>query len=186
MLATNNTVLFTDNGTTYSYRADLDVYSFGNYYNWYSATAGHGKYGDDYGEGYNAPGDICPAGWHLPKGGDKTQEATNEFWQLIVTGLNNGVNPANYSNILEPYYSGSTEAESVWNALRTYPNNFVNSGYLRNSSIYDRHYRGYYWSTSGTSISYAYSMSFMSDSVVPGGYYNGKNYGWAIRCIADI
>ena len=72
-LRTDNTTLFTDN-TSSSYNAESNVYSYGNYYNWYSATAGHGKYGSSYGSGYTAPGDICPAGWHLPTGGSATAE----------------------------------------------------------------------------------------------------------------
>lgn len=41
-----------------------NIYSYGNYYNWYSATAGTYDGSSD-----SAVGDICPAGWHLPKGG---------------------------------------------------------------------------------------------------------------------
>ena len=188
-LRTDNTVLYTNN-TVSGYSATDNVYSYGNYYNWYSATGGQGKYGTSYGEGFNALGDICPAGWHLPKGGNKSQEATNEFWQLVVVGLNNGVNPTNYASMPEPYYSGSVEAGPVLNTLRAYPNNFVNSGFINNMSISSRNERGYYWSATGVNNSYAYSMFLISDnsttSVHPGNYYNGKYFGWAIRCIAGV
>ena len=66
-LRTDNTVLFTSN-TASGYIATSNVYSYGNYYNWYSATAGHGKYGSSYGGSFTSPGDICPYGWHLPTG----------------------------------------------------------------------------------------------------------------------
>ena len=42
-------------------------YSYGNYYNWYTATAGNGTFELDVG-GASANGDICPANWRLPAG----------------------------------------------------------------------------------------------------------------------
>ena len=185
MLATNNTTLFTNN-TASSYSAGSNVYSYGNYYNWYSATAGHGKYGSNYGQGYEASGDICPVGWHLPKGGDKSQESTSEFWQLIVTGLNGGVNPANYysSTTTKPYYTGTTEGTPVSNALRSYPNNFVYSGYVYDSRVSNRSFCGYYWSSSAGSSGGAYYLDLCSSDVYPGTDYNNKYNGWLARCVA--
>ena len=183
MLATNNTTLFTNN-TASSYSATNNVYSYGNYYNWYSATAGHGKHGSDYGQGYESPGDICPAGWHLPKGGNKSQESTNEFWQLIVTGLNGGTKPANYDSSSYPYYAGTTEGTPVSNVLRSYPNNFVYSGYVDGSSVYYRGSYGCYWSSSAYNSNVAYYLYFISSLVYPGSNYNNKYYGRMVRCIA--
>ncbi|MBR3246342.1 hypothetical protein IKF87_00445, partial [Candidatus Saccharibacteria bacterium] len=185
MLATNNTTLFTSNTST-SYSTSSNVYSYGNYYNWYSATAGHGKYGSSYGQGYEAPGDICPAGWHLPKGGNKSQESTNEFWQLIVTGLNGGINPANYDSSSTPYYTGTTEGTPVSNVLRSYPNNFVYSGYVYGSSVYGRGSYGYYWSSSAGSSVSAYGLYFSSVNVNPGTYNVGKYYGRVVRCVSGV
>ena len=184
MLATNNTTLFTDNAAS-SYSASSNVYSYGNYYNWYSATAGHGKYGGStYGNGYHAPGDICPAGWHLPKGGDKANEASNEFWSLIVTGINNGVNPASYDSNTQPYYTGTAEAGPVSNALRSYPNNFVYSGFVNGASVNSRNYIGNYWSASGNSSNSAYTLYFSSSTYVyPGTSGGSKYYGRSVRCL---
>lgn len=184
MLATNNTTLFTSNTST-NYSTASNVYSYGNYYNWYSATAGHGKYGYSYASGYVAPGDICPAGWHLPKGGNKSQESTNEFWQLITTGLNNGVNPANYDSSTLPYYTG-TEATPVSNALRYYPNNFVYSGYVNGSSVATRSSYGVYWSSSAGDNSNAYSLYFNSSYVLPGTDIYSKYGGRLARCVSGV
>ncbi len=184
-LRTDNTVLFTNN-TASGYSASSNVYSYGNYYNWYSATAGHGKYGSSYGNGYHAPGDICPTGWHLPKGANKTNEVNNEFWSLIVTGLNNGTNPANYDSSTYPYYTGD-EATPVSNALRSYPNNFVYSGYVGGgSSVYDRNSYGFYWSASGSDSSLAYDLGLFSTRVYPGASGSNKSYGWMVRCVAGV
>ncbi len=117
MLATNNTTLFVSN-TASSYNVEGDVYSYGNYYNWYSATAGHGKY--ERRSGYSAPGDICPTGWRLPL---YVYDSSDEFRSLIIA-----VNGANN--------------------LRGYPNNFVNSGNLGGSSIGYRNSMGGSWTAS--------------------------------------
>ena len=186
MLATNNTTLFTNNAASGS--SASNVYSFGNYYNWYSATAGHGKYGSSYDSSFTAPGDICPTGWHLPKGGGKTQESTNEFWRLIVTGINNGTNPVNYDSTNAPDYTGTPEGSDVSNALRSYPNNFVYSGNVNSSSIGARNTVGQYWSASGANSNSAYTMLFYSTDVYPGTNYSTsiKYHGRVVRCIAGV
>ena len=136
MLATNNTTLYTNN-TSSSYSASSDVYSYGNYYNWYSATAGNGKYSTS----GTVSGDICPAGWHLPTG-----DTTGEFYALN-TVINSG--------------ASNTSA-----GLRAYPANFVYSGYV-GGIITRRNFDGCYWSASGYGSSNAHNMSFYSTSVYP-------------------
>ena len=167
MLATNNTTLFTNN-TSSSYNTGSNVYSYGNYYNWYSATAGHGKYGSSYGSGYTSPGDICPAGWHLPTGGS----ATAEFGALDVAMGGTGA------------YQSTAEASNRW---RSYPNNFVYSGYVNGSSVSNRGAYGYYWSSSAGNSSSAYYLVFYSSGVNPGtGNVGSKYYGSMARCVAGV
>jgi uncharacterized protein (TIGR02145 family) len=172
MLATNNTTLFTGN-TSASYSAGDNVYSYGNYYNWYSATAGHGKYGSSYGQGYESPGDICPAGWHLPTGKD----ATGDFGVLDIALGGTGA------------YSGSSTTPTgatMSLAYRSYPNNFVYSGGMAGSSSYGRNSYVYYWSASGNGSNYAYNMFFSSTDVHPGTSYGSKYVGEAVRCVAGV
>ena len=184
MLATNNTANFTTNTSS---TQSSNIYSYGNYYNWYSATTGNGKYGSSYGQGYESLGDICPAGWHLPKGGNKSQESTNEFWQLIVTGLNEGTKPANYDDSsTTPYYTGTTEGTPVSNALRSYPNNFVYSGDVNGSLVGNRGSYGYYWSSSALSSLEAYYLYFNSSRVNPGTISGIKYTGKMVRCVAGV
>ena len=184
MLSTNNTTFFTSN-TSSNYSASSNVYSYGNYYNWYSATGGHGKYGSSYAYGYTAPGDICPSGWHLPKGGDKFQESTNEFWQLIVTGINNGVKPTDYDSSSTPSYSGTPEGEDASSALRAYPNNFIYSGSFWSASINGRNSYGDYWTSSAWSTYFAYDMDLSRSRVSPGTTNgNYKRYARVVRCVA--
>ena len=166
MLATNNTTLFTNN-TSSSYNTSSNVYSYGNYYNWYSATAGHGKYGSSYGGRYTAPGDICPAGWHLPTGGS----ASAEFGALDVAMGGTGA------------YQSTRKASNRW---RTYPNNFVYSGYVNGSSVYYRNSFGDYWSASGYNSSYAYYLNLIGAGVDPGSVGSSKYYGRMVRCVAGV
>ena len=166
-LRTDNTTLFTNN-TSSSYSASSNVYSYGNYYNWYSATAGHGKYGSSYASGYTAPGDLCPAGWHLPTGGN----ASAEFGVLDVAMGGTGA-----------YQSGDA-GTAMSKVYRSYPNNFVYSGYVNGASVYNRSSRGVYWSSSAYSSNYAYYLYFYSSSVGPGTDNNSKYYGWSIRCLS--
>ena len=165
-LRTDNTTLFTDN-TSSNYSTSNNVYSYGNYYNWYSATAGHGKYGSSYGSGYTSPGDICPAGWHLPTGGS----ATAEFGALDVAMGGTGA------------YQSTAEASNRW---RSYPNNFVYSGNVYGSSVSDRGAGGRYWSSSAYSNSNAYYLGFYSSYVYPGTYSNFKYNGRMARCVAGV
>ena len=172
MLATNNTTLFTNN-TASGYSASSNVYSYGNYYNWYSATGGNGKYGSSYGSSYTAPGDICPAGWHLPTGKD----ATGDFGVLDIALGGIGA----YSN------SSTTPTGATMSlAYRSYPNNFVYSGNVNGSSVYDRTSYGDYWSASGYGSGSAYDMFFSSTGVYPGTGNGGKYYGWVVRCVAGV
>ena len=177
----NQSRLRTDN-TTFS--AQSGTYSYGNYYNWYSATAGHGKTNAP-DPSYHAPGDICPTGWHLPRGGYKSDEANNEYWSLIVTGLNNGIKPANYDSSSTPYYFND-EVAPISNAMRSYPNNFLFSGNVKDSTIHYRDTIGYYWTTSKYNASLsAFTMSISSNNISPGTGSGKLITGSTVRCIAD-
>ena len=167
ILSTRDFYLNTDN-INYSY----NIYSYGNYYNWYSATAGHGRYGSEYGSNYTAPGDICPVGWHLPTGKD----ASGEFGLLDVALGGTG---------------GATDSETEGTAMsqiyRSYPNNFVYSGGVSGSSITNRNSFGTYWTASGSIRYTAYYAYFSSNGTQPGVNNNGYKYnGYPVRCISDV
>ena len=172
MLATNNTTLFTNN-TSSSYSAGSNVYSYGNYYNWYSATAGHGKNGSSYGSSFTSPGDICPADWHLPTGKD----ASGDFGVLDIALGGTGA----YSDS-----STTPTGATMSSAYRSYPNNFVYSGGVDGSSVNGRSSYGVYWSASGSSSGYAYLLGFGSSYVNPGTGSNFKYYGRMARCVSGV
>ncbi len=160
----------------------LAMYSYGNYYTWPAAIADTTAYTSNNTSVTN--NSICPSGWHLPKGGDKSNEANNEFWSLVVTGINNGTNPANYASSTIPYYTGATEAGPVDKKLRSYPNNFVYSGYLYSGSVSHRGSNGNYWSSTANSSNYAYYLYLASSNVYPGTGNGNKYIGRPVRCVA--
>ena len=179
MLFTGNTTNRASNPTTNS----GSMYSYGNYYNWYSATAGRGTYSFSTNNN-SVAGDLCPAGWHLPKGGNKSNEANNEFWSLVVTGINGGTNPANYESSTQPYYTGTPEGTEASNKLRAYPNNFVYSGSVVGGSVSNRGSIGYFWSSTALSSRNAYNLYLYSSDVYPGTGNVTKYTGRSVRCVA--
>ncbi|MBR2741600.1 hypothetical protein IKD98_02495 [Candidatus Saccharibacteria bacterium] len=156
-----------------------NMYSYGNYYTWHAAIADLTYNGTN---NQSATGtSLCPAGWHLPKGGDKSNEANNELWSLVVDGINGGIKPANYDSSTYPNYTGTPEGSDASNKLRAYPNNFLYSGNFNTSSAGNRGSFGYYWSSTALNYSYSYYLPLSSSYVSPG-TYTYKRSGQSIRC----
>ena len=61
---------FQQSCTNTAYHISSGNTSYGNYYNWYAATAGTGTCAMTFGE---ATSSICPKGWKLPAGGSNGQ-----------------------------------------------------------------------------------------------------------------
>ena len=125
---------------------------------------------------------ICPAGWRIPKGGDKSNEANNEFWSLVVDGINGGIKPANYDSGAYPSYTGTPEGKDASTKLRSYPNNFLYSGFFYTSSANYRGSFGYYWSSTAYNSYNSYYLNLSSSYVIPGTFNSSKYYGRSIRC----
>ena len=138
------------------------ISSYGNYYNWYSATAGNGKQETT----STTAGDICPAGWQLPVGNNNN--ISGSFYYLSQQmGANSG-----------------TIGSNSW---RSFPNNFVYSGYLYyGSSMNARGYGGYYWSSTALNTGRAYRLLLVEGSVDPGTNSPDKSYGSSVRCLISV
>ena len=155
---------------------------YGNYYSWAAAIGVTTSYSTN---NQSASTSICPSGWHLPKGGDKSNEANNEWWKLTVNGIMNNTKPANYDSSTQPYYIGTPEATNASKALRAYPNNLVYSGSYSGSSASYRGTNGDYWSSSAAYGYYAYYENLYNTSVSPGTVNISRDYGFTVRCLAD-
>ena len=170
-LNTNNTTLattspaFSQNYTNGAHSSDFNtnLYSYGNYYNWYSATAGRGIY--ETSSNQVAAGDICPAGWQLPYGGS-------------------GDANSGKGNTSGGFYYLNNLLGNSSNAWRSFPNNFIYSGYWYNSQTSSRGNQGYYWSSTASSTNSAYYLYFYNSYV---GTSNTNKYnGSSVRCVAPI
>ena len=168
---------FTNDNTT------PGMYSYGNYYTWHAAIADLTYYGNN---NSSSSTSLCPTGWRLPKGGDKTRITSNndnDFWNLTVIALNSGILPANYDNSNVPYYSGSTEAGPVGNKLRSFPNNFLYSGVFATSLAYYRGNGGNYWTSTSGSQYDSHILSLNEGFVYAGDNPQSKIYGRSVRCM---
>ena len=163
----NKSMLATDNTTNLTASAAHSLYSYGNIYNWYSATAGRG-YDITSGE---AGGDICPKGWRMPKGTTNTINGDFSILDIALGGTGTNQNNA----------EGTTQSVK-W---RSYPNNFVYSGYIYGASIGGRNYNTRYWTSTPTSSSSALILTIDRVSIRPGNSSATKSSGAEIRCLSN-
>ena len=159
-----------------------NMYSYGNYYTWHAAIADL-TYNDTNNQS-TANTSLCPAGWHLPNGGNKSNETNNVFWSLIVEGINDGTKPANYNSSSQPYYTGTPEGKKISNKLRIYPNNFLESGNFYSSGVSNLGSLSIYWSSTAYNRNQSYNLYLDIVTVYPGTSNHEKSDGFSIRCIS--
>ena len=171
-LRTDNTVSRNSYSSTTTQTADANLYSYGNYYNWYSATAGRGVYSRYNG---SAVGDLCPFGWHLPHG-----TGTGEIGQLSnsLGGYKTGSNVAQTMNS-----STSPTGSIISKRIRHFPNNFIYNSYVIGSSLTGRGSYGRYWASTVVQYGVAYNLAFSGTIVNPGTTGGNEYYGYSVRCV---
>ena len=179
-LRTDNTANRVLYQATDTMSASANLYSYGNYYNWYSATAGNGTYSFSTNNN-SVDGDLCPAGWKLPIGGRKANVSTSDFWSLSRAVI--GADPANFTDN-NFYYTGNPEGTNASKLLRTYPNNLLYPGYVNGTSINYRGSDGSYWSSTASNSIGAYNLYLGSSDVSPGTATNNRYNGRPVRCLA--
>lgn len=158
--------------------ANRRVYSYGNYYTYAAAIA---DIEDHTMNGESAMTSICPAGWRLPTGGTKNSD--NDYWTLAVDGLNNGIAPIQSGGSI---YDGDPDGINVSMAVRKYPNNFVNAGFVETgTAINGRGTRGDYWTSTNNDADEAFRFSFRENGVNPGVTPIYKYDGLSVRCVID-
>ena len=135
-------------------KANVNTYSYGNYYTWHAVIADTTHYAS----GNHDTTSICPTGWHIPTG-----NTSGEYY-----ALNTNAN------------SGST---SVSTGLRAYPTNFLYSGLFSTSSASNRGSGGYYWSSTANGANYSYTLTLYSTLVDPGTSLSNKYFGYPARCV---
>ena len=179
---------------------DGNMYSYGNYYTWHAAIADL-TYNDTNNQSSTGTS-LCPAGWHLPTSGSAYASGSTsgvnvtgntstfrEFYNLgykIMDEIKTAYEDTPNGGM--SYYSSNTTntaGKTATAALRSFPNNFLYSGYFNTSymsSAYDRGSYGYYWSSTARRNSDSYYLYLYSSSVVPGTSSGNKGSGLSIRC----
>ena len=137
-------------------------YSYGVYYNWYTATAGNGKR-ETSTAGQKAEGDICPKGWHLP------------------TGYGDSGNLAKLNAAINAGLSASVAAKN-W---RAYPNNFMLSGQYKPSGVTDQGGSGNYLSSTVSSSTSVNNLWIQPTQVKHTSNGSSKANGQNVRCMID-
>ena len=148
---------------------NANVYSYGNYYTWAAAIADTTYYGNT-NEHTTVATSICPKGWHLPYG-------------------NSGSTSPNLGNTSGGFYylgvklsaTSGANGSKVW---RSFPNNFLYSGYAYSSYVDNRGSYGRYWSSSAYTANFAYYLALYSSGLYPGTDDDNKYYGFTVRCVA--
>ena len=167
------------NMTSWGYYPYPNIYSVSNYYTWAAAIADTSYY--DTNNQSIATTSICPAGWSLPKGGDKNNTTNSDFWLLGLAIV--GEEPANMSSEDQPYYYGMSEGRNASKLFRRYPNNFIYSGIFSDSAS-GMGSHGNYWSSTVRDAEYSYYFYIGSNGVYPGTLTDSmKYYGYSIRCV---
>lgn len=143
-------------------------YSYGVYYNYFTATAGNGGYSLAT-KGATVNGDICPAGWRLPTGYIKS----NDLGVLDVKYDGTGINQ-------ETGTDGAL-ASARW---RAYPLNYIYSGEQKESSGYNRGNSVGMASASNNTANTAYNLWVRVAGVSMTGNSTSKLRGQTVRCLA--
>ena len=146
--------------------------TYGNLYNWYTATAGTGT-GDmettDTANPVNATDSICPKGWRLPDGGQSTNKS---FYALDVALGGNGSPRAD-----------ATQRDRFNNV----PYSFPYSGYYNYyGGVTDQGSNGLWWSRSAfTAVGQTYYFTLGANSYMDPQHPNSVGYGFSVRCVAE-
>ncbi len=143
-------------------------YSYGVYYNYYTATAGNGGYSLTT-RGAQVSGDICPMGWRLPTGYSKTGDLANLDVEYGGSGLNQEEEPA-----------GSL-ASARW---RSYPLNYIYSGEQKEASGYNRGNSTGMSSGSNYTSTTVYNLWIRATGASMTNNSTSKLRGQTVRCLA--
>ena len=141
---------------------DYKWYSYGNYYTYAASMANITNFTTYDSETANTS--ICPSNWSLPYGGTSGRGATSGGFA--------------YLDIRMGGTGGTQESSNRW---RSFPNNFVYSGYSSYNNTYDSGNFGIYYSSTSFSGDYARCLAIADNYVRLDNY--AKSSGDSIRCL---
>ncbi len=149
-------------------------YFAGNYYNWTAAIASNNSTDIGSTSGEIASNSICPKGWRLPNT-SQANNVYNEFGRMLYQA--EITTKASAGNDSVGYTTGG------FNKLRSNPYYFVRSGGINGGTLYYPGVDGNYWSSTVSSSTGAYVLSFNGTDIYPA--RNNSRYGGrSVRCVA--
>ena len=138
----------------------------GNYYNWYTTTAGTGTYSTT-SSSSDATSSICPKGWQLPTSKNTTNANGNRY---------------SYYNLLATTYGIASSATGSA-IVRATPLSFVPGFYNPNSGSIATVSIGNFLSASAGSNTHTYNLH-LTATIVNASNSSNKTYGYPVRCVA--
>ncbi len=159
---------FTDNPHESGVDLSGNIYSYGHYYNLYSATVGNATYESSRGV---SPGDICPSGWGLPTA-DYYYDNLNGSLYYLDSMIGGGMHD----------YGGSYGWLSNPKNWRSFPNNFLYSGFGYSANRDGRGSYGYYI-TSTIGWGSMNMLNLRVNDVSPGNSGASASSAAAVRCL---
>lgn len=126
------------------------------------------KYGRLY--SWNSAKDACPSGWHLP--------SKEDLEKLVkFAGGNDNAGSVLKSNVGWNEKGNAQEAQgflALPGGYRNYGGNFNYEGD-----------NAFFWTSTEYEDGYAYSMNLNSEDMKVASDYDGKDYGYSVRCVMD-
>ena len=140
---------------------------YGQYYNWYAATAETGTFAQSSG---NASDSICPKGWQLPVNGGN---GTSRSWQDLL-----------YGHYTTDGSTAITSGSAGSLAMRQIPLSIPFTGYYgwTNGALNYRGSYGTFWSSTAGSTAYARYLNFYASNIYPQNSVDKVN-GFSVRCV---
>ena len=149
--------------------ASSSWYSYGVYYNWYTATVGHGTY-EFAKSGSIVDGDICPAGWRMPTGHGDNGDLAKLDKALGGIGKN---------------YSSGTAGTLASERWRAYPLNYLYSGEWRGNTGYNRDISGDYNTANVGGSQNSVNLWLQKTALGLNANTTKKPRGQTVRCVAN-
>ncbi len=144
-------------------------FSYGVYYNWYTATAGKGTLEQSI-PGASSDGDLCPANWRLPASAGDVGDYSILDRSYGGTGKNQNTG------------SIGTTASNRW---RTYPLNFIYSGEQKASGPYNRGNSGSFTTLNTQSGERTINMWLRAEGISINSNTSPKHRGQPLRCLVN-
>ena len=112
---------------------------------------------------------VCPDGWHLP---------SNSDWSTLWAAIG-GTSTAGTK------LKSTSDWDSSGNGEDAYGFSVLPAGYYSNGSFYNAGDSGYFWSSTEDGSNGAYNKYFRYSNSYVYEYYNGKGFGFSVRCLRN-